>query len=53
MIYGIPKKRNKTKLLGFKASVEEVKKLKQFCDKEQVTQSELIRYAIRLVITDF
>jgi len=53
MTFQIPKKKQKTKMLGFKASPSEVKKLKQFCDKEQVTQSELIRYAIRLVITDF
>ncbi|WP_372773478.1 ribbon-helix-helix protein, CopG family [Mangrovibacterium sp.] len=53
MTFKIPKKTHKTKLLGFKASPEEVKKLKQFCEKEQVSQSELIRFAIRLVIPNF
>jgi len=53
MTYDIPKKHAKTKLLGFKATAEEVRKFKQFCKKEQVSQSELIRFAIRLVIPNF
>ncbi|WP_167618200.1 ribbon-helix-helix protein, CopG family [Maribellus sediminis] len=53
MVYKIPKKDPKTKMLGFKASKEEVKKLKQFCQKEQVSQSEFMRFAIRLVIRNF
>lgn len=53
MTFQIPKKTHKTKLLGFKASPEEVKKLKQFCEKEKVTQSDVIRFAVRLIVPNF
>lgn len=49
----IPRKEARPKLLGFKASANEVKKLKAFCKQQQVSQSDLFRYAIRQVIPNF
>jgi hypothetical protein len=49
----IPKKEARPKLLGFKTSANEVKKLKTFCKQQQVSQSELFRYAIRQIIPNF
>lgn len=49
----IPKKEARPKLLGFKASASEVKKLKSFCKQKQINQSDLFRFAIRQIITNF
>jgi hypothetical protein len=49
----IPRKEARPKLLGFKASPNEVKRLKSFCHKEQISQSELFRFAIRQIIQNF
>ena len=49
----IPRKEARPKLLGFKASTNEVKKLKSFCKQQQINQSDLFRFAIRQIITNF
>lgn len=49
----IPKKEARPKLIGFKASANEVKKLKTFCRQQQITQSDLFRFAIRQIIPNF
>jgi hypothetical protein len=49
----IPRKEARPKLLGFKASTNEVKKLKTFCKKQQISQSDLLRFAIRQIIPNF
>lgn len=49
----IPKRETKDKVLGFKASVTEIRKLKDFCKRQQISQSEVIRYAIRQIIPNF
>lgn len=49
----IPRKEARQKLLGFKASTNEVKKLKTFCRQQQITQSDFFRFAIRQIIQNF
>ena len=49
----IPLRETKHKMLGFKASPTEVKKLKTFCSSQRVSQSEFIRFAIRQYIPNF
>jgi hypothetical protein len=49
----IPRKEARPKLLGFKASANEVKKLKSFCKQQQINQSDLFRFAIRQIIQNF
>lgn len=49
----IPLRETKHKMLGFKASPTEVKKLKTFCCSQNVSQSEFIRFAIRQYIPNF
>jgi hypothetical protein len=49
----IPRKETRTKLLGFKASENEVKKLKSFCKQQKINQSDLFRFAIRQIIQNF
>lgn len=53
MEINIPKKEARPKLLGFKASTNEVKKLKSFCKQQQINQSDLFRFAIRQIIPNF
>ncbi len=49
----IPRKEARPKLLGFKASTNEVKRLKSFCRQQQINQSEFFRFAIRQIIQNF
>jgi hypothetical protein len=51
--FRIPRRENRHKLLGFKASPTEVKKLKDFCSSQEISQSEVIRFAIRQIIPNF
>jgi hypothetical protein len=52
-LLNIPRKEARPKLLGFKASANEVKKLKSFCKQQQINQSDLFRFAIRQIIQNF
>lgn len=52
-LFEIPRKEARPKLLGFKASKNEVKKLKSFCKQQQISQSDLFRFAIRQIIQNF
>jgi hypothetical protein len=49
----IPRKEVRPKLLGFKASPSEVKRIKSFCRQQQINQSDLFRFAIKQIITNF
>lgn len=44
--------RKKKKHIGFRVSEYEREKLKEFCDKEQISVTDFLRYAIRKVIND-
>ncbi len=44
--------RKKKKHIGFRVSEYERQQLKQFCDKEQISITDFLRYAIRKVINE-
>lgn len=49
----IPKKEVRRKLLGFKASVREVRQIKHFCKHYGISKSDFFRISIRHLIKDF
>ncbi len=48
----IPIKAIKEQIIGVRLSSKEISKVKSFCRKGKITQSNLIRYAIRNYIPD-
>lgn len=49
----IPKRESRNKILGFKATDAEIKKVKAVCKQKQISQTDLIRYALRQIIPNF
>ncbi len=48
----IPPKEIKRQIVGVKLSEREILKIKKYCTEHKVSQSNLIRYAIRNYIPD-
>jgi hypothetical protein len=49
----IPRKEARQRLIGFKASNSEVRRIKSFCRKNQISQSDFFRYAVKQIISNF
>ncbi len=51
--FKIPQIEIKRKIIGVKLTDLEIAKIKEFCLEHKVSQSNLIRYAIKFYIPDF
>lgn len=49
----IPKMEQKANLIGLKITDSELKKVKNFCAKKKVSQTFLLRFALKQIIPNF